>query len=178
MEQWSHDVLSSCYSSAATCSLLTPLVPNLAGYQARSSMPSDFDAHLSFALGSSAAALVAADASGYMVTAHCLSSPVAMWRLVGLRVLCIKGRRPSTRQSASTAMERRMAGRVLQLQDPRRFTGFVRPPFTTTSGAQRAEIENGTPSRTRQPVRLNARWICPKNQSGRLLLVCHASPES
>jgi len=53
------------------------------GYQARSSMPSEFDANLALALGNGAAALVAAGASGYMATAHCLSSPCAEWRLGG-----------------------------------------------------------------------------------------------
>jgi len=54
------------------------------GYQARSSMPSEFDASLALALGNGAAALVAAGASGYMATAHCLAEPTSEWRLAGL----------------------------------------------------------------------------------------------
>ena len=47
-------------------------------------MPSTFDANLAFSLGNGAAALVAANASAYMVTAHCLAAPVASWRLAGV----------------------------------------------------------------------------------------------
>ena len=54
------------------------------GYQARSSMPSEFDADLAMSLGNGAAALVAANASGYMATAHCLANPMAEWRLAGI----------------------------------------------------------------------------------------------
>jgi diphosphate--fructose-6-phosphate 1-phosphotransferase len=54
------------------------------GYQARSSMPSQFDSNLAFALGQAAGALVATEASGYMATVHCLTSPVAQWRLAGV----------------------------------------------------------------------------------------------
>ena len=51
------------------------------GYQARSSMPSNFDCDLGFALGHTAAALVAAGKTGYMASAHCLASPTLEWRL-------------------------------------------------------------------------------------------------
>ena len=54
------------------------------GYQARSSMPSQFDANLAFALGNGAAALVASGATAYMATAHCLAAPTADWRLAGV----------------------------------------------------------------------------------------------
>lgn len=54
------------------------------GYQARSSMPSPFDANLAFTLGHGAAALVAAGATAYMATAHCLAAPVGSWRLSGV----------------------------------------------------------------------------------------------
>jgi len=54
------------------------------GYQARSSMPSEFDSNLALALGNGAAALVAAGATSYMATAHCLAEPTAAWRLTGL----------------------------------------------------------------------------------------------
>lgn len=54
------------------------------GYQARSSMPSRFDADLGCALGHAAGALVAGGATGYMATAHCLASPTAAWRLCGV----------------------------------------------------------------------------------------------
>ena len=46
-------------------------------------MPSEFDSNLAFALGNGAAALVAAGATAYMATAHCLTSPVAEWRIAG-----------------------------------------------------------------------------------------------
>jgi len=54
------------------------------GYQARSSMPSRFDSELAFALGQAAVALIAAKATAYMATAHCLASPTAEWRLCGV----------------------------------------------------------------------------------------------
>ena len=54
------------------------------GYQARSSLPSEFDANLALTLGHGAAALVAAGATGYMATAHCLAESVSEWRVAGL----------------------------------------------------------------------------------------------
>jgi len=54
------------------------------GYQARSSMPSHFDADLGYALGHTAAALVAAGATAYMATAHCLAGPTSEWRVCGV----------------------------------------------------------------------------------------------
>ena len=53
------------------------------GYQARSSMPSNFDCNLGYTLGSTAAALVAAGATAYMATAHCLTSSPEDWRVCG-----------------------------------------------------------------------------------------------
>jgi len=47
-------------------------------------MPSQFDAALGYALGHAAAGLVAAGATAYMATAHCLAAPTAEWRLCGL----------------------------------------------------------------------------------------------
>ncbi|EOD16294.1 hypothetical protein EMIHUDRAFT_427530 [Emiliania huxleyi CCMP1516] len=54
------------------------------GYQARSSMPSTFDANLGYALGHAAGALVGAGATAYMASAHCLTSPPSEWRLCGV----------------------------------------------------------------------------------------------
>jgi diphosphate--fructose-6-phosphate 1-phosphotransferase len=54
------------------------------GYQARSSMPSQFDANLAFALGQAAATLAASGATAYMATAHCLVAPAAAWRITGV----------------------------------------------------------------------------------------------
>ena len=54
------------------------------GYQARSSMPSNFDCDLAYTLGHTAAALVAAGATGYLATAHCLTSDVSEWRACGV----------------------------------------------------------------------------------------------
>jgi len=52
------------------------------GYQARSSMPSNFDSTLSFSLGCTAGALIAADTSttGYMATMNGLTGAPATWR--------------------------------------------------------------------------------------------------
>ena len=54
------------------------------GYQARSSMPSQFDANLAFALGQTAATLAAAGATAYMATGHCLAAETAAWRMTGV----------------------------------------------------------------------------------------------
>jgi hypothetical protein len=80
-------------------------------------MPSDFDAHLALALGSTAAALVAANASGYMATAHCLAEPTHEWRLAGLPLFAMMSAdrragaavaaiRPSTVDLSSAAFRR------------------------------------------------------------------------
>jgi len=53
------------------------------GYQARSSMPSNFDCDLGYTLGCTAAALVASGVTAYMATAHCLTSSPADWRVCG-----------------------------------------------------------------------------------------------
>jgi len=53
------------------------------GYQARSSMPSNFDCDLAYTIGCTAAALVAAGATAYMATAHCLTSAPSDWRVCG-----------------------------------------------------------------------------------------------
>lgn len=53
------------------------------GYQVRSSLPSNFDCDLGFAIGEAAAALVAFGASGYVATAHCLTPDPSAWRLCG-----------------------------------------------------------------------------------------------
>lgn len=52
--------------------------------QARSSMPSLFDSDLGYALGQTAGTLIAAGATAYMATAHCLAAPTADWRLCGV----------------------------------------------------------------------------------------------
>ena len=53
------------------------------GYQARSSLPSTFDCDLSYTLGNTAGALAAAGVTGYMATAHCLTSEPEKWRVCG-----------------------------------------------------------------------------------------------
>ena len=61
------------------------------GYQARSSLPSRFDCDLGYTLGHGAAALAAASKTGYMATAHCLSSPTAEWRVCGVPLYAMMG---------------------------------------------------------------------------------------
>lgn len=67
------------------------------GYQARSSMPSNFDCLLSYSLGCTAGALVAADkiTTGYMVTMSGLTGPPSSWRpgAVSISSLLTMGRR-------------------------------------------------------------------------------------
>ena len=53
------------------------------GYQARSSMPSNFDCDLGLTLGATAAGLIASGATACMATAHCLASDVSEWRVCG-----------------------------------------------------------------------------------------------
>jgi len=53
------------------------------GYQARSSMPSNFDCDLAYTLGCTAAALIASGNTAYMATAHCLTSSPSEWRVCG-----------------------------------------------------------------------------------------------
>mgnify|MGYP002634447363 CR=1 FL=1 len=54
------------------------------GYQARSTLPSNFDCVYANALGMSAAALIESNLSGYMATVHCLTRPVQEWRCGGV----------------------------------------------------------------------------------------------
>merc|ERR1719443_2129441 len=49
------------------------------GYQARCSMPSDFDCDYAYALGGTAALLAANGNSGYMAVVSDLSKPVEQW---------------------------------------------------------------------------------------------------
>jgi len=67
------------------------------GYQARSSMPSNFDCQLSHAIGCAAGALIAADAAttGYMVTMQGVTGPPSAWRPGGVSIssLMTMGRR-------------------------------------------------------------------------------------
>lgn len=67
------------------------------GYQARSSMPSNFDCLLSHALGCTAGALIAADkiTTGYMATMKGVTGPVTGWRPGGVSIssLLTMGRR-------------------------------------------------------------------------------------
>jgi hypothetical protein len=67
-------------------------------------MPSEFDANLALALGNGAAALVAAGASGYMATAHCLAAPVREWRLAGVPLYALMS--ADRRGGASVALIR------------------------------------------------------------------------
>jgi len=54
------------------------------GYQARSAMPSNFDATLANTLGHAAVALIAAGATGLMANGRRLAGPVAEWRVEGV----------------------------------------------------------------------------------------------
>jgi len=67
------------------------------GYQARSSMPSNFDCNLAYSLGCTAGALVAADniTTGYMTTMSGLTGPPSAWRpgAVPISALLSIGRR-------------------------------------------------------------------------------------
>jgi len=54
------------------------------GYQARCSMPSDFDSDYSYALGATATLLAANGKSGYMAVVSDLSMPVQQWRVGGV----------------------------------------------------------------------------------------------
>jgi pyrophosphate--fructose-6-phosphate 1-phosphotransferase len=54
------------------------------GYQARSSLPSNFDCAYGLALGATAGVLVAHCRSGYMATIRNLSAPVSEWVPVGI----------------------------------------------------------------------------------------------
>jgi 6-phosphofructokinase 1 len=54
------------------------------GYQARSAMPSNFDAALANCLGCAAGALIAAGASGLMANVKRVAGPVSEWKVEGL----------------------------------------------------------------------------------------------
>lgn len=58
------------------------------GYQARSSMPSNFDCNLAYSFGCTAGALVAADniTTGYMTTMSGLTGPPSTWRPGGVPI--------------------------------------------------------------------------------------------
>lgn len=58
--------------------------PHFLGYEGRSGLPSNFDAHYCTALGHVAALLVAAKATGYMSCVHHLSRPVSEWQIGGI----------------------------------------------------------------------------------------------
>jgi len=67
------------------------------GYQARSSMPSNFDCNLAYGLGCTAGALIASDliTTGYMTTMSGLTGPPTTWRpgAVPISALLSMGRR-------------------------------------------------------------------------------------
>jgi diphosphate--fructose-6-phosphate 1-phosphotransferase len=54
------------------------------GYQARCSMPSDFDSDYAYALGGTAAMLATSPHTGYMANVSGLSKPVEQWRAGGV----------------------------------------------------------------------------------------------
>ena len=54
------------------------------GYQARSAMPSNFDATLANALGCATVSLVAAGGNGLMANARRVAGPVSEWKLEGI----------------------------------------------------------------------------------------------
>mmetsp|Transcript_100978 Transcript_100978/g.294051 ORF Transcript_100978/g.294051 Transcript_100978/m.294051 type:complete len:1193 (+) Transcript_100978:53-3631(+) len=53
------------------------------GYQARCSMPSDFDSDYAYALGGAAAVLATSGCSGYMALVSDLAKPASQWRVGG-----------------------------------------------------------------------------------------------
>jgi diphosphate--fructose-6-phosphate 1-phosphotransferase len=60
----------------------SPVVQFL-GYQARTSMPSDFDSQYGRALGNTAAMLAALGCNGYLASVSGLAGPASTWRLAG-----------------------------------------------------------------------------------------------
>jgi len=54
------------------------------GYQARCSVPSDFDSDYAYTLGAASSVLAASGRSGYMATVSDLSQPVEQWRVGGV----------------------------------------------------------------------------------------------
>jgi len=54
------------------------------GYQARCSVPTDFDSDFAYALGGAAAALAASGRNGYLAVVSDLSQPVERWRMGGV----------------------------------------------------------------------------------------------
>jgi diphosphate--fructose-6-phosphate 1-phosphotransferase len=54
------------------------------GYQARCSMPSDFDSDYAYSVGGTAAALAASGSSGYMAVVSDLSKPTSEWKCGGV----------------------------------------------------------------------------------------------
>jgi len=59
------------------------------GYQARTSMPSDFDAQYGRALGNTAGILAALGCNGYLASVSGLAGPVQDWRLAGAPISAI-----------------------------------------------------------------------------------------
>jgi len=57
------------------------------GYQARSAMPSNFDATLAEVIGRTAATLVAAGATGLMANVRRVAGPVSEWKMEGIPLL-------------------------------------------------------------------------------------------
>lgn len=65
------------------------------GYQARCSMPSDFDVDYAYSLGGTAALLAASGHSGYMAVVSDLSKPVEQWRTGGVPFTAMMGVPPA-----------------------------------------------------------------------------------
>eukprot|EP00931_Biecheleriopsis_adriatica_P000701 TRINITY_DN1007_c0_g1_i1.p1 TRINITY_DN1007_c0_g1~~TRINITY_DN1007_c0_g1_i1.p1 ORF type:complete len:1195 (-),score=327.24 TRINITY_DN1007_c0_g1_i1:52-3636(-) len=66
------------------------------GYQARCSMPSDFDSDYAYTLGGTAAVLAANGHNGYMAVASDLAQPVERWRVGGVPFTTMLQVPPST----------------------------------------------------------------------------------
>eukprot|EP00897_Mesotaenium_endlicherianum_P000776 jgi/Mesen1/1069/ME000123S00242 len=56
------------------------------GYQARGSLPSNFDCNYAYALGHTAAHLLSSGANGYLATVSNLKQPVSQWRCGGVPI--------------------------------------------------------------------------------------------
>ncbi|CAI5961280.1 unnamed protein product [Closterium sp. NIES-64] len=71
------------------------------GYQARGSLPSNFDCDYANALGHTAVHLVAAGAGGYMATVSGLKHDVSRWTLGGVPITAIMSSKPTMKGGAT-----------------------------------------------------------------------------
>ncbi|CAI5472013.1 unnamed protein product [Closterium sp. Yama58-4] len=71
------------------------------GYQARGSLPSNFDCDYANALGHTAVHLVAAGAGGYMATVNGLKHDVSRWTLGGVPITAMMSSKPTMKGGAT-----------------------------------------------------------------------------